>query len=295
MSQTGNKAVIGQEVIALYDEYTHVPLPRRVFLKRLTAIMGSTAAVSAILPFLENNYAAAQIVPVSDARVVATEVGFPTPLGRVTGYLATPAGAPGRRPAVMVIHENRGLNPHIEDVARRLALAGFVALAPDYLTGKGGTPTDADRARELIGTLDAGSTLSVSLASLTWLKDRAQGNGKVGVVGFCWGGAAANQLAVEAPDLNAAVVFYGMQPKAEDVARIRAPLLLHYAGLDARINAGIGSYEAALRAAGKIFTVHMYEGVNHAFHNDTNAARYDPEAAQLAWQRTLDFLHLHLG
>lgn len=294
MKNTNRKPAISQAIVALYDEYTHVPLPRRVFMKRLSAITGSTAAASAVLPFLENNYAMAQMVAADDVRVAASRVAYPGPGGQVAGYLAMPASSAGKLPAVIVIHENRGLNPHIEDVARRLALAGFMGLAPDYLSGMGGTPADEDRARDMIGKLEAKTTAAVSLASLAWLKGHERGSGKVGVVGFCWGGTAANQLAVEAPDLGAAVAFYGAQPKAEDVARIRAPLLLHYASLDERINAGIGGYEAALRAAGKTVFIHMYEGVNHAFHNDTNAARYDAAAAKLAWQRSIDFLRRYL-
>lgn len=285
---------IGQEAIALYDEYTHAPLPRRVFLKRLSAITGSTAAASAILPFLENNYAQAAMVSAGDARIATSSVGFSSAAGEVKGYLALPAGAAGRLPAVIVIHENRGLNPHIEDVTRRLALAGFLALAPDYLAPQGGTPSDEDKARDMFTGIDAVGIGSISLAALAFLKGHERCTGKVGAVGFCWGGGAVNQLAVEAADLDAGVAFYGMQPKAEDVARVRAPLLLHYAALDERINAGIPAYEAALKAAGKKYAIYMYPGVNHAFHNDTNSARYDEAAAKLAWQRSVDFFKQNL-
>lgn len=286
----GRLPAISPEIIALYDEYTHAPLQRRVFMKRLTAITGSTVAASAVLPLLENNYAQAAVLAPDDARVETRRVSFPVSGSATSGYLARPAGSSGRLPAVIVIHENRGLNPHIEDITRRLALAGFMALGVDYLSGLGGTPADEDKARELIARLDADTIGSISTGALAFLKKNAGSNGKVGAVGFCWGGGAVNQLAVLAPDLDAGVVFYGMQPKLEDVARIRAPLQLHYAGLDERINAGMAAYEAALKAAGKSCEVYLYEGVNHAFNNDTNAARYNQAAATLAWQRTLVFL-----
>ena len=289
------RPAIGQDVIALYDEYTHAPLPRRVFLKRLSAITGSAAAASAVLPLLENNYAQAAIVPPGDARLTTSKVAFPSSKGEVKAYLALPAGVSGRLPSVIVIHENRGLNPHIEDVTRRLALAGFVALAPDYLSPQGGTPADEDKARDMFTKVDAHSIAGVSQGALAFLKGHERSTGKVGVVGFCWGGGAVNQLAVESPDLNAGVAYYGMQAKAEDVSRIKAPLLLHYAALDERINAGIPAYEAALKAAGKNYVIHLYPGVNHAFNNDTNSARYDEAAATLAWQRTVDFLLKNLA
>lgn len=295
MENKVRRPLIGQDVISLYDEYTHAPLPRRVFLKRLSAITGSAAAASAVLPFLENNYALAAIVPPGDARLTTRNLVFSSSLGEVNAYLALPAGASGRLPSVIVIHENRGLNPHIEDVTRRLALAGFLALAPDYLSPQGGTPADEDKARDMFAKVDAPTIANISRAALAFLKGHERSTGKVGVVGFCWGGGAVNQLAVEAPDLNAGVAFYGMQPKAEEVSRIKAPLLLHYAALDERINAGIPAYEAALKAAGKDYAIHLYPGVNHAFNNDTNSARYDETAAKLAWQRTLDFLTKNLA
>ena len=295
MENKVRRPLIGQDVISLYDEYTHAPLPRRVFLKRLSAITGSAAAASAVLPFLENNYALAAIVPPGDARLTTRNLVFSGSLGEVNAYLALPAGASGRLPSVIVIHENRGLNPHIEDVTRRLALAGFLALAPDYLSPQGGTPADEDKARDMFAKVDAPTIANISRAALAFLKGHERSTGKVGVVGFCWGGGAVNQLAVEAPDLNAGVAFYGMQPKAEEVSRIKAPLLLHYAALDERINAGIPAYEAALKAAGKDYAIHLYPGVNHAFNNDTNSARYDETAAKLAWQRTLDFLTKNLA
>jgi len=281
-----------QEIVALYDEYTHAPLPRRVFMKRLALLAGSSAAAYALLPLLENNYANAAEVAEDDARIATQTVS----IGDLNGYLALPGKLEAPVGAVLVIHENRGLNPYIEDVARRLAVAGFVALAPDFLSPLGGTPSDEDRARQLIAQLDSHLTLENADKALAFLKEHDKVNGKVGCVGFCWGGGLANQLAVTAGDsLDAAVVFYGQVPAAEQVAAIRAPLLLHYAGLDQRINAGIDGYRAALDAAGKAYRIYIYEGVNHAFHNDTNAARYDKEAAELAWQRTLAFFQEHLS
>ena len=279
-----------RRIIQLYDEYTHRPLDRRVFLDRLARLAGGTAAAAALLPLLEPDYAHAQQVPADDPRLKAERVTFPGGDGQVSGYLARPAGE-GRLPAVIVIHENRGLNPHTEDVARRAALAGFMALAPDLLSPLGGTPEDPDQAREMIGRLDGGQTVADLRSAVSWLAEAEGSNGKVGAVGFCWGGGMANALAVAEPDLGAAVVFYGMSPDPGQVASIQAPLLLHYAGLDDRINASVPAYEEALRSAGKRHEIHRYEGVNHAFLNDTSAQRYDAEAADLAWKRTVAFLH----
>jgi carboxymethylenebutenolidase len=196
---------------------------------------------------------------------------------------------------VVVIHENRGLNPHIEDVARRLALEGFVALAPDFLSPQGGTPEDEDQAREMIGQLDQQQTVQNALAAVDFLEGHEATMDQVGVVGFCWGGALANQVAVNSADVDAVVPFYGRQPASSEASKIEAPLLLHYAGLDDRINAGIPEYEQALKDAEVDYTIHMYEGANHAFHNDTSEARYDPQAAELAWSRTIDFFKQHLA
>jgi carboxymethylenebutenolidase len=212
----------------------------------------------------------------------------------MSGYLAMPAERDGPLPAIVVIHENRGLNPHIEDVARRAALEGFIVLAPDFLAPLGGTPADEDAARNLIRELDAAATVENAVAAVRFLQAHAATTGAVGVTGFCWGGALTNQTAVAVPDLGAAVAWYGRQPSADQAALIRAPLMLHYAGLDERINEGIPAYTAALDAAGVSYTMHMYEGANHAFHNDTNAARYDQAAAELAWQRTIDFFKANL-
>jgi carboxymethylenebutenolidase len=284
-----------QEIIRLYDDYTHERLDRRVFMDRLAKLAGGTAAAAALLPVLTNNYAQAAIVPPDDPRLQTEEVTFQGATGEVQGYLARPAESSGALPGVVVVHENRGLNPHIEDVARRMALEGFVALAPDFLSPQGGTPEDEDQAREMIGQLDPAQTLQNAVAAVDFLESHEAVTGQVGVVGFCWGGALANQLAVNVPDLGAAVPFYGRQPTGEEAARIEAPLLLHYAGIDERVNAGIADYEQALKAAGVDYTIHMYEGANHAFHNDTNAARYNQEAAELAWSRTIEFLKQQLA
>ena len=284
-----------QEIIRLYDDYTHERLDRRVFMDRLAKLAGGTAAAAALLPVLRNNYAQAAIVPADDPRLQTDEVAFQGATGEVKGYLARPADASGALPGVVVIHENRGLNPHIQDVARRLALEGFVALAPDFLSPQGGTPEDEDQAREMIGQLDPAQTLQNAVAAVDFLEAHEATGGEVGVIGFCWGGALANQVAVNVPDIGAAVPFYGRQPTSEEAARIEAPLLLHYAGLDERINAGIADYEQALKEAGVDYTIHIYEGANHAFNNDTNAARYDKEAAELAWSRTIEFLKQHLA
>ena len=283
-----------QRIIELYDEYTHAPLPRRVFLERLTVLAGSAAAVYAILPLLENSYAHAATVPENDARIATSRIAYPGSGGEVKGYLAIPK-AGGKPGAVVVIHENRGLNPHIEDIARRLAVDGFVAMAPDALSPLGGTPADEDAARDMIGKLDAGQTVGNYLAAVSWLKGHSASNGKVGCVGFCWGGGMANQLAVRSKDLAAAVAYYGRQPKAEQAAGMSAPVLLHYAGLDQRINEGIDAYVAAMKAAGKRYEMHMYEGANHAFNNDTNGARYNEAAAKLSWSRTIAFLKKELA
>jgi carboxymethylenebutenolidase len=284
-----------QEIIQLYDEYTHERLDRRIFMDRLARMAGGTAAAAALLPMLQANSAKAAIVPPDDARLQTEQVTFPGAAGEVQGYLARPADAQGPMPGVVVIHENRGLNPHIEDVARRVALEGFVALAPDFLSPQGGTPADEDQAREMIRQLDQQQTIQNALAAVDFLEAHEATTDKVGVVGFCWGGALANEVAVNSANVDAVVPFYGRQPASSEVSKIRAPLLLHYAGLDERINAGIPEYEQALKDAGVDYTIHMYEGANHAFHNDTSEARYDPQAAELAWSRTIDFFKQHLS
>ena len=283
-----------QSIIELYDEYTHAPLPRREFMKRLTQLVGTTAAAAALLPLLENNYAQAQMVAPTDARIAVERTSYPGAQGSMKAYLARPKGG-GKHPAMVVIHENRGLNPHIEDITRRLAVDGFLAMAPDGLSPVGGTPADQDKARTLIRELDRAKTLQSYLAAVTHLHNHPESTGKVGCVGFCWGGGLSNQLAVNSAELSAAVVFYGRSPSDADVPKIKAALLLHYAGLDKRINASVPTYENALKSAGISYTRHTYEGANHAFNNDTNAARYNPAAAKLAWSRTVAFLKGALG
>ena len=246
---------------------------------------------------LEASKAKAAMVGEDDPRLKAETITWPGAEGQtMAGYLAMPADASGPLPAVMVIHENRGLNPHIEDVARRVALEGFLALAPDFLTPSGGTPEDEDKAREMIGGLDREQTIQNAVATVRFLKGHDMSNGKVGVVGFCWGGTLANQTAIAAgDDLAAAVAYYGGVPDPEQVSKIKARMLLHYAGLDQRTNAGIPSYEGALKAAGVDYQIFVYEGVNHAFNNDTSEARYNKQAADLAWSRTVAFLKQTLG
>jgi len=286
---------ITQAMIDAYDEYTHLTLDRRRFMERLTALAGSAAGAAAIAPLLAANSASAQIVAEDDSRLTTEEVSFAAPKGQMKGYLAWPKDAQGQLGGVVVIHENRGLNPHIRDVARRMALEGFVALAPDFLSPGGGTPADEDKAREMIGQLDRAATVDNAVATVAYLSTLDPVNGKVGAVGFCWGGGLVNQLAVADPNLKAAVAYYGMQPPAEAVPNIKAAMLLHYAGLDQRINAGIDAYRKALEDDGKTFEIFVYDGVNHAFNNDTSAARYDKAAAGLAWTRTVEFFKKYLS
>lgn len=282
-----------QRIINLFDEYTHKPLKRDDFLKRLAKLTGSMAAALTVLPLLEVNYAHAETVPQQDDRIKTESVTFPGSDTTMKGYLARPAAA-GKYPSVVVIHENRGLNPHIEDITRRLALAGFLALAPDALSASGGTPTDETQMRELFGKLDPQKTRENFEKALDYLKTRPESTGKVGCVGFCWGGAMANQLAVHYPDLKAAVPFYGRQPDAADVPKIKAAVQLHYGGLDERVNAGIPAYEEALKKAGIPYELYVYEGAQHAFNNDTAPTRYNEAAAKLAWERTTKFLKTKL-
>jgi carboxymethylenebutenolidase len=282
-----------QRIIDLYDDFTHGDYSRRDFLDRLARLAGSAAAGAALLPLLQNNYALAQVMPESDPRIAAETVDMPSVQG-LKGYLVKPKSA-GKLPAVIVIHENRGLNPHIKDVTRRMAAEGFLALGLDYLSPMGGTPADEDKGREMIGQLKPDDVIAYGKAAVAYLETHANGNGRVGAMGFCWGGGVVNTLAVNEPKLDAGVAYYGRQPKPEDVAKIQAPLMLHYAGLDQGINAGIAAYEAALKAAGKSYELHMYEGVNHAFNNDTGAARYDKAAADLAWGRTVAFFRKNLA
>ena len=283
-----------QKYIDLFDRYTHGQMKRREFLEKLSLLAGGTAAATALLPALENNYAEAEMVAESDARIAPETITYDSSVGKVSGYLVKPK-ANQRAGGVIVISENRGLNPHIKDVARRLATEGFLALAPDYLSVRGGTPQDEDKARDLIGTLKPEETVAISKASLATLAARPDCTGKVAAVGFCWGGGKVNELAVNEPALAAGVAYYGAQPKADQVPSIKAPLLLHYAGLDERINAGIPVFEKALKDNDKQYELYIYEGVNHAFNNYTNSARYNKDAAELAWSRTLEFLRKNLA
>jgi carboxymethylenebutenolidase len=283
-----------QRIIDLYDDYTHGGMNRRTFIDRLAALAGSVAGATALLPILQNNYAQAQTVQESDPRITAEMVDIPGATG-LKGYLVKPKTGGDKLPTVIVIHENRGLNPHIKDVTRRMATEGFIALGLDYLSPMGGTPADEEKGRDMIGQLKQPDVISYGKAAVAYLKGRPDGNGKVGAVGFCWGGGAVNNLAVNEPNLSAGVAYYGGQPKPEDVPKIQAALMLQYAGLDERVNAGIPAFEAALKQAGKTYEIHLYEGANHAFNNDTNAARYHKEAADLAWKRTVTFLKKNLG
>jgi carboxymethylenebutenolidase len=282
-----------QRIINLFDEYTHGGMNRRSFLDRLASLAGGAAVATALLPLLENNYALAQVVAETDPRITAETVPVPGVQG-LTGYLVRPKTG-SKLPAVLVIHENRGLNPHIKDVTRRLATGGFLALGVDLLGPMGGTPADDEKGREMFEALKAPDALAYSRAAVAFLNGHTDGNGKVGALGFCWGGGVVNSLAAAEPDLDAGVAYYGRQPSADQVAQIKAPLLLHYAGLDERVNTGIPAFESALKANGKTYEMYMYDGANHAFNNDTGGARYNKVAADLAWGRTIAFLKKHLA
>ncbi|MGH6931261.1 MAG: dienelactone hydrolase family protein [Dongiaceae bacterium] len=280
-------------ILSLYDEYAHTPLDRRVFLDRLATLAGGTAAATALLPLLENR-AVAAMVPVDDARIEATTATVPGQGGDLQAYLAQPTTG-DRFGTVLVIHENRGLNAHIEDVARHLAVDGFLALAADFLSPLGGTPENEDRAREMIGQLDSAATVANAIGAVKYLRSHPRGNGKVGAVGFCWGGGKVGQLVVSDPTLDAAVVYYGQTPETVDVPRIKTSLLLHYAGLDERINSNVPAFREALDAAGVSYTLHMYDGAQHAFNNDTSVERYNADATRLAWERTVAFFNERLA
>jgi carboxymethylenebutenolidase len=283
------------EVLELFDGYVHGWISRRDFLDRAGkyAVGGFTAA--AMLESLRPNYAFAQQVARDDARIGTEYLEYPSPQGSGTmrGYFARPANLTGKLPGVVVIHENRGLNPYVEDVARRLAVANFLAFAPDALTPLGGYPGNEEKAAQSFRQLDAAKRSADLLAAYAYLKARPECTGKVGAVGFCFGGTTVNMFAVRLPDLAAAVPFYGGQPDAADVARIKAPLLIHYAERDERINAGWPAFEAALKANGVKYQMFMYANANHGFHNDTTP-RYDEAAAKLAWSRTIAFLEHNL-
>jgi carboxymethylenebutenolidase len=283
--------MIDQQIIRLYDEYTHKPLSRKTFLKRLTQLAGSTAAALSVLPLLESNYVTA---PITTEGELFTEYGtYAGVNGEMKAYIARPKEEKAYA-AIIVIHENRGLNGHIEDVARRAAKAGYLAIAPNALAPLGGTPTNEDEARQKFTTLKPEESLQNFIRAFDYAGTRKDCNGKFGCVGFCWGGAMSNNLAVNVGSLKAAVAFYGRQPKDEEVSKIKAAVQLHYASLDERVNAGKDAYETALKAAGITYESHLYEGVNHAFHNDTSPARYNEAAAKLAWERTIAFFDKHV-
>ncbi len=282
-----------QRIIDLYDSFTHGVIHRRDFMDRLTTIAGSSAAALALLPMLQNDYARAAIIPADDARLAIDTVSYDAGGTKISGYLARPKSK-GKRPAVIVIHQNRGLNPHIQDITRRIALEGFLALGVDMLSPLGGTPGDEDKGRDMIATLKPDEAAQQIAAAVPFLAKHAESTGSVGAIGFCWGGGMVNRIAVLSPDLKAGVAYYGAQPPADKVASINAPLLLQYAGLDQRINAGIPAYEAALKAANKRHTIHIYPDVNHAFNNDTGD-RFNKPAADLAWSRTVAFFKENLG
>jgi len=282
-----------QRIIALYDDFTHRHLDRRLFLEQATRLVGSMTAALAALSLLQSNRALGQIVLPNDARLTTSSITFPGATGSVRGYLARPAGDQ-KLPGVIVIHENRGLMPHIEDVTRRVALSGYVALAPDLMSASGGTPDDEDKARVEFAKVDLAVARKDAVAAIASLKSRPDIGGRIGAVGFCWGGGMVNYLATAVPDLGAGVVYYGRTPPLEEVVKIRAPLLLHYAGLDEALTATVPAYEEALKKAGKTYALYVYPGVNHAFNNDTGAARYDKAAATLAWQRTIAFFDRNL-
>ena len=283
-----------QKVIDLYNDYVRGGMHRRDFMERLAQLAGGSGAALALLPLLQANHAEAQIIPESDSRLTISRAEYGAGADRISGYLARPKEG-GKRPAVIVIHENRGLNPHIEDVTRRMAIEGFLAFAPDMLTPLGGTPADESKGPQMIGTLDPNETVARLAGAVRFLAAHAESTGKVGVVGFCWGGGMVNRLAAAGTSLAAGVSYYGRQLPPEDVPKISAPLLLHYGSLDERINAGIPAYEAALKANNKTYEIHMYEGANHAFNNNTSAARYHKQAADLAWKRTVTFLKKYLS
>jgi carboxymethylenebutenolidase len=282
---------MNQSIISLYDEYTHKPLSRKTFIKRLIQITGSSTAAMSLLPLLESTYTNTFLTTPDE--LFTEYITYKGASGEMKAYVARPKE---EKPyaTVIVIHENRGLNGHIEDVTRRAAQAGFLAIAPNALAPLGGTPENEDEARKLFTTLKAEDNLANFIKLFDYLPSRKDSNGKYGCVGFCWGGAMSNNLAVNVPTLKAAVAFYGKQADAADVPKINAALQLHYAALDERVNAGIPAFEEALKKNNKTYELHNYEGVNHAFHNNTSAARYNEAAAKLAWERTIAFFNKYL-
>ena len=295
MSERKKATSFPQEILKLFDGYVHGTIERRDFLEGAARVLGGGGAAIAALDALSPQYAWAEQVPRDDARIRAEYVEYPSPKGSGTmrGYMAVPESATGRKPGILVIHENRGLNPYIEDVVRRFAAADFVALGPDALTPLGGYPGNDDEGRALQRQLDPAVMMEDWVAAFEFLRDHPTSTGRVGAVGFCYGGGVVNRLAVRLPDLGAGVPFYGSAPPSEEVSKIRAPLMIQYAGLDERVNAGWPDYQRALDENGKAYTMHMYDGVNHGFHNDTTP-RYDEAAARLAQDRTIAFFNQHL-
>jgi carboxymethylenebutenolidase len=291
---SGETPKITREMINLFDDYTHLSLDRRKFMDNLAKLAGSMGAATVVASMMASNAQAQGLVPEDDARLVTADITYPGAKGEMKGYLAHPVEG-GPFGAVIVVHENRGLNAHTKDVARRMALEGFVTLAPDFLSDLGGTPADEEAARPMFQNLSATDVAANGVATISFLSAHEKSNGKVGAMGFCWGGGTVNNLAVASPELLAAVPYYGGQPNPESVAAIKAKVMAHYGGLDERINAGIPAFEAALQAAGVDHQIFIYEGANHAFNNDTSAARYDKQAADLAWSRTVALFKETLG
>jgi len=285
---------LDRRIVELYDEYTHKPLDRRVFMNRLFLLAGSAAAAEAALALLEPNYAQAQQIAPDDARISATRLDQTVDGVALKGYLVVPKGT-ARRGGVLVIHENRGLNPHIEDVTRRMALAGFSALGLDFLNPLGGTPSDPDAARALFAQLPADQVVAQGRAALKFLASRTDATGRTGAIGFCWGGGVVNDLAVAAPEMAAGVVFYGRSPDLAKVPDIKAKLLIQHASRDTRLIQMLPDYEKALKAAGIRHEIIVYPDVDHAFLNDTSAERYDAAAAKQAWERSVAFLAAETG
>jgi len=284
-----------QRIINLYDSFTHGLIGRRDFIEGAAKIVGSTAAAAALLPVLQCDYAKAATIAVDDPRLASEKITYDAPKGKTNGYLSRPK-AKGKRPAIIVVHQNRGLNPHIEDVVRRFAVEGFLALGVDLLSPHGGTPGNDEEAAKLFAEKIDRNDYSIPVATVSFLKSHPESTGKVGAVGFCFGGGMVDLMALNSPDLAAAVAYYGPIPADKSkVKDIQAPLLLHYAGLDTRLNEGIPAWEEALKANNKKYTLYMYEGANHAFNDDTAGPRYNKAAADLAWGRTLAFFKENLG
>jgi carboxymethylenebutenolidase len=285
-----------QRIIDLYDEFVHVHFDRRLFLDQAAKVVGGMGAAMALLPLLQSNYARAAVVAADDPRIIAERVQLPGATGELKGYLARPKSE-SKLAGILVVHQNRGLNPHIEDLARRFGTEGYVALAVDFLSPLGGTPENEDQAMKMFSGLDADKTTANAKTAVSWLRSRSDINGKVGAVGFCWGGGVINQLAVADPTLNAGVVYYGTPPDTAQVGQIKTPLLLNYADpkLDTRLGALVPAFEAALKQAHANYALYFYTGANHAFNDDTQSARYDEAAAKLAWQRSLAFFKQYLS